>query len=196
MECIKAKINNNNGNRNGDYNDFFHCIWYCVSFARFEESELNLFKRLSQVYNNMTMPIIIVYTQNTNDKLSDTFVKYLQDNKLNTCLIKVLARDMEIMGSNKILKAFGREDLLKETLKKCTMALEGDMINFMTQKIAIKVKQNLLERNKLIEEKINNKVIEKFINKYNCVLNDEELKKYIADIFGKDLFLFYEEYNK
>ena len=195
LECIKAKINNNNGNRNGDYNDFFHCIWYCVSFARFEESELNLFKRLSQVYNNMTMPIIIVYTQNTNDKLSDTFVKYLQDNKLNTCLIKVLARDMEIMGSNKILKAFGREDLLKETLKKCTMALKGDMINFMTQKIAIKVKQNLLERNKLIEEKINNKVIEKFINKYNCVLNDEELKNYIADIFGKDLFLFYEEYN-
>jgi len=195
FESIQQKINNNNGTKNGDYNDFFHCIWYCVSGARFEKSELKVLEHLTEAYNKMTMPIIVVYTQNTNNKLSDAFMNYIQEKKLNASFIKVLARDTQIMGSNTILKAHGREELLKESLKKCTMALEGDMINFMTKTIANKVKQNLLDRNKLIEKNINKKVIEEFINKYDCVLTDEELKNYIVDIFGKSLFLFYENYN-
>jgi hypothetical protein len=148
LKCIKEKIDNNNGTINGDYNDFFHCIWYCVSGAKFEQSEINVLEKLSDAYIKMKMPIIVVYTQNTDNNLSNAFMKYIQKKKLNASFIKVLARDIKIMGSNKTFNAYGRDDLLEESLKKCTMALEGDMINFMTNSIADNVKQNKLERNK------------------------------------------------
>ena len=62
LKSIQEKINNNNGTKNGDYNDFFHCIWHCVSGARFQQSEIKFLEKLSQAYNKMTMPIIVVYT--------------------------------------------------------------------------------------------------------------------------------------
>ena len=74
LNYIQNEIKNNN--KNGDYNDFFHCIWFCISFARFEESEKNLLIKLSQVYNDKTIPIIIVYTQNINIKFNIKKVYY------------------------------------------------------------------------------------------------------------------------
>ena len=73
FKSIQEKINNNNGTKNGDYNDFFHCIWHCVSDARFQQSEINVLEKLSQAYNKMTMPIIVVYTQNTDNNQPDAF---------------------------------------------------------------------------------------------------------------------------
>ena len=77
FKSIQEKINNNNGTKNGDYNDFFHCIWHCVSGARFEKSEIKFLEKLSQAYNKMTMPIIVVYTQDTDKSQSDAFVDYI-----------------------------------------------------------------------------------------------------------------------
>ena len=66
LECIQNEIENN---INKNYNDFIHCIWYCISGTRLEESEINLLKKLSNAYNNNEMPIIIVYTQNIDDEI-------------------------------------------------------------------------------------------------------------------------------
>jgi len=193
LNYIQNEIKNNN--KNGDYNDFFHCIWYCISFTRFEESEKNLLINLSQVYNDKTIPIIIVYTQNINNSDSDSMEKYIKGIGIKTSFIKVLAKDMNVIHSRKTRKAFGKSDLLNLTFKKCTMALQGDMINFMIDTISDDVKGKILSKNKSLEKMINDNIIKKYINEYKCVLSDEGLKNYITEMIGNNLFSFYEKYN-
>ena len=103
---------------------------------------------------------------------------------------------MNVIHSRKTRKAFGKSDLLNLTFKKCTMALQGDMINFMIDTISDDVKGKILSKNKSLEKEINNKIIKNFINEYKCVLNDEEFKNYITEMIGNSLFLFYENYNR
>jgi len=194
LEFIRNEINNNK--KNGDYNDFFHCIWYCISGTRFEESEKNLLIELSKVYKDKKIPIIFVYTQNIDNTVSNRMNKFIQDIGIKTSFIKVLAKDMNLMFGGKIRKAFGREELLNETLRECTMALKGDFINFMIDTISDDVKGKILAKNKSLEKEINNKIIKNFINEYKCVLNDEEFKNYITEMIGNSLFLFYENYNR
>ena len=194
LEFIRNEINNNK--KNGDYNDFFHYIWYCISGTRFEESEKNLLIELSKVYKDKKIPIIFVYTQNIDNTVSNRMNKFIQDIGIKTSFIKVLAKDMNLMFGGKIRKAFGREELLNETLRECTMALKGDFINFMIDTISDDVKGKILAKNKSLEKEINNKIIKNFINEYKCVLNDEEFKNYITEMIGNSLFLFYENYNR
>ena len=123
-------------------------------------------------------------------------IKFIQDIGLKISFIKVLAKDMNLMFSGKIRKAYGRDELLNETLRKCTMALQGDLINFMIDIISDDVKGKILEKNKSLEKEINYKIINNFTNDYECVLNDEEFKNYITEMIGKGLFTFYENYNK
>jgi len=90
LECIRNKINSNN-NRN--YNDFIHCIWYCITGTRFEKPEFNLLKRLSEAYNDKTMPIIVVYTQLIDKKAADDMSKYIKKKDVKVSFAKVLAKD-------------------------------------------------------------------------------------------------------
>ena len=195
-EALKHIQNEIINNKNGDYNDFFHCIWYCISGTRFEESEKSVLIKLSNAYNDKKIPIIIVYTQNIDNIVSNKMIKFIQDIGLKTSFIKVLAKDMNLMFCGAIRKAFGRDELLNETLRKCTMTLQGDFINFMIDIISDDIKGKILEKNKSLEKEINYKIINNFINDYKCVLNEEEFKNYITEMIGKGLFTFYENYNK
>ena len=47
LQCIQDEIKNNN---NKNYNDFIHCIWYCITGTRLEKSEINLLKKLSKAW--------------------------------------------------------------------------------------------------------------------------------------------------
>ena len=102
---------------------------------------------------------------------------------------------MNVIHSRKTRKAFGKSDLLNLTFKKCTMALQGDMINFMIDTISDDVKGKILSKNKSLEKMINDNIIKKYINEYKCVLSDEGLKNYITEMIGNNLFSFYEKYN-
>ena len=193
LNYIQDEIRSNN--KNGDYNDFFHCIWYCISGTRFEESEKNLLIKLSNAYDDTKMPIIIIYTQNINNTVSNSMCKYIEDMGLKTSFIKVLAKDMNLLCGGGIKKAFGKSELLNETLQKCTLALQGKMINFMIDTISDDVKEKILIQNKLLEQKINDKIVKSYISEYKCVQSDEGLKNYITEMIGNSLFLFYENFN-
>ena len=47
----------------GDPDRFIHCIWYCVNGTRFEDIEAECLVKLSKLYNNDNLPIIVVYTK-------------------------------------------------------------------------------------------------------------------------------------
>ena len=101
LECIQNEIENN---INKKYNDFIHCIWYCISGTRLEESEINLLKKLSNAYNNNEMPIIIVYTQNIDNDISDEMKDYIETMKIKASFVKVLAKNVKLKNSNKIVE--------------------------------------------------------------------------------------------
>ena len=194
LNYIKEEIAKKN--QNGDYNDFFHCIWYCISSTRFEESEKRVLIKLSQAYDDKKIPIIIVYTQNIDNVVSNAMKSFIENMGLKTSFIKVLAKDMNLMFGGKIKKAYGKTELLNETLYKCTKALQGDMINFTIDTISEDVRQKILKKNKSLEKTINSETIKKFIKEFEYVLSDEQLKNYIAKMIGNSLFPFYENYNK
>ena len=195
LYCIQNEINKNNNNNN-NYKDFINCIWYWVSGTRFEEVEENLLQNLSKVYNTNIMPIIVIYTQAVDFEMADGMLNYIKKKFENISIIKILAKGTEIMNSIQSSKAFGDKELLNETLLKCTMALQGDMINIMTKTISDVIIKNLKKENEEKVIEIRKKIKDNFIKNYNEILTDEELKNYIVNLLGKNLFPFYENYNK
>ena len=73
QKFIKEQISTN------DPDKFIHCIWYCWTGTRLEESEKKLFEKLSQEYSLKTIPIIIVYT----NAISDEDIQKAKDYVLN-----------------------------------------------------------------------------------------------------------------
>ena len=193
LECIRNKINSNN---NKNYNDFIHCIWFCITGTRFEKPEFNLLKRLSEAYNDNIMPIIVVYTQLIDKKAADEMYKYIKKQDVKTSFVQVLAKDTKIMKSQKIKKAFGGDGLLNKTLLKCTQALKGDMINIMTKIFSDAIKTKLIDYNTEEIKNIGHNIINKFIKEYNYILSDEGFKNHIVLMFGNSLFPFYKNHTK
>ena len=114
---------------------------------------------------------------------------------VETIFVKVLAKDMEMMDDT-VKKTFGEKELLNKTLEKCTTELKGEMISLMTSKISADIKVNMMKKNVEFESKINELIIKDFINNYKYVLKEEEFVDYIINIFGKNLYIFYENYIK
>ena len=195
QKTIKYIQNHIKNKEKNNYNDFVHCIWYCVSGSRFEKSEIDVLKKLKQVYEDKNlMPIIVVYTQSIDNLLANKMNEYINKQGTETIFANVLAKDMEMMDDT-IKKAFGEEELLNKTLVKCTTELKGEMINLMTSKISEDIKSNLITNNKEYEKIINNNIIKEFIEKYKYVLKDEEFINYLVNLFGKNLITFYENYT-
>ena len=59
------KKNNNLGNSD----KYIHCVCYCTTGQRFEDSEEELVKNLINVYNDNWLPLIIVYTLALEDRI-------------------------------------------------------------------------------------------------------------------------------
>ena len=118
LECIKGEIENN---KNTNYNDFIHCIWFCITGTRLQEAEINLLEKLRNAYDEgQKIPVIMVYTQNINPQLSNDMEKFIREKKINTGFIKVMARDMVLPNNKGKIKTFGKEELIHETLNRCT----------------------------------------------------------------------------
>ena len=193
LECIRGEVEKN---KNNNYNDFIHCIWYCITGTRLENSEINVLNKLRNAYNeDKKIPVIMVYTQSVDDNLTNNMKKYIETIDKKLSFVKVVAKDINLMNK-KIIKTSGNEELIQETLKKCTKALKGNMISLMTQTISNVIVNKMKNINLSIEERINEKVIKQFIDDYKCVLNDEELKIYIVKLLGENLLPFYKNYNQ
>jgi len=186
MEYIQRLVNSKKTN----YNDFVHSIWFCINGARLESSESAIFNNLKRVYKDNTMPIIIVYLQAIDEDAANKMGDYIlkQHNEKN--YIKVLAEKTEIKD------AFGKDELLKETMKRCTNALQGEMIKLMTQKISQDVQKTMLDNNENNRTKVKDSIINEFNGNYKIVKTNKDFIGYIIDNFAKNLLKFYEKYKE
>ena len=181
---IKAQLSTN------DINNFVHCIWYCITGDRFEQAEIDLLNALKHTYPDNKIPIIIVYTQATDENMINDMKKYIKEININEKFIKVLAERKKLIDKN-YLEAFGLDELLNETFKKCKLAIKGDMHSVMTNNISQHIKNILTEENSSIKKYITEQVILFFIKDYKNVKNDDEFKKYIIDIYESNIKYFF-----
>ena len=179
--------------RNGNMNNFVHCFWYCITGARFEQAEIDLLNALRTSYKDNNIPIIIVYTQATDEELIKDMKKYMKEKKIEGKFIHVLAKGKKI--NNSYVEPFNLDLLLKETLDKCRKALKGEMNSIMTSNIAKHLKDLLLEENEKISKYTQEKIALDFIQYYER--NSEDFfKKYIIDIiFGETIKYFLDKNN-
>ena len=168
-------------NRN-DYNDYIHCIWYCITNTRFEKAELDVLKKLKKSYDSEDiMPIIVVYTQTEDDNIADDMCKVVKEQQKGISCVKTIAKDIPI-GNNEFIFAKGKDELLQITLEKCTKALKGKMINLMINKISKDLERDIKDKNKENEKNIFNEIINEFTNDYNKILKNEDFIDYIIKI--------------
>ena len=186
VKFIKNHIDIINRNNRDSYNDYVHCIWYCVTDSRFEDDEKVVLRKLKSSYKDNNLPIVLVYTQAEDIEMADKMGNYIDGIEEKTVFVKILAEDVELPNNGR-LPSFGKEDLLNITLKKCTEALGGNMINIMIKKISNDIKRIMLDININNEKTLNSLVIDQFINKYNEVLKDEEFMNYIICMLGRNL---------
>ena len=127
---IQSQLNTN------DYDKFIHIIWYCWTGTRFEQSEIELFKKISEQYSLNNIPVIIVYTNAIFPKEIENAKKYIkEDLKLENEFIDVLALEKELDG--KIIKARNLDKLIQKSvelgvekitpveMKRCIVKLDG-----------------------------------------------------------------------
>ena len=192
-ETIKRKIKEytNKINSNAlNYNNVINCIWYCISGPRFEEGEESLFNSLKDVYKDNIMPLILVFTKTTDISLANKMKEKIEEKNIDNSFVMVMAKDM-ILTNKAIKKAFGKEELIKTTLVKCTEALGSDMLKIMVTLISQNIKDNLIKESEKIMNEIKVKTIKDFFENYNNVLEDEDFINYIVNIFLKYLNYFY-----
>ena len=56
-------------NNLGDPDKYIHCIWYCTTGQRFEQVEEKSVKILQNIYDDNSLPLIIVYTLALSDQI-------------------------------------------------------------------------------------------------------------------------------
>ena len=192
---IKNYINNLSNSNGQNFNKVIHCIWYCLTDKRVLEEEEKLFKELTEIYKDNTMPIIFVYTKTKDPAIPQGIERELHSKNINNNFIRTMARNMKLV-SGRILEAYGKKDLINTTLKNCTKAMESDMLKIMMQEISKSIKNQLIQENRENIKKILDKTKDDFIQNYNGVLNDRDFFEYIINIFTDNLKYFFSTLKK
>ena len=175
-----------------DYNDYIHCVWYCITESKFEGPEIAVLKKLKHSYrNDNSLPVIVVYTKTESLDMANQMEQHIKNQNIDTLFIKTLAKSFE-MPNGKIKEAFGRKELLDSTLEKCTKSLQGELINLMVKNIVESIQKELIKKTKEKLQKIQEKMIDDFVNEFHQVLNDGELIDYIINIITNNLEIFYD----
>jgi len=190
-ENIKKKIEDYIGENKNDFNSVIHCIWFCINGTRFQEKEESLFWSLKNIYSENTMPMILIYTESTDEDAFDKMKQYLIDIKIDNNLVEIIAEDTRLINGT-IKKAKGNEELLKTTRNKCINALNSNMFNILVEKISNNLLENLHQKYEKNFWIIKDKVINNFIYNYKESLGDGDFIQYITDIFIKNLNIFFD----
>ena len=129
VKTIKNLINQASMDNNPD--KFIHCIWYCVSGQRFEETERESLIKLMKVYDDDTMPIIIVYTEAYSEEDADGVVEEIKqtiNEKISPnkqfSIFQIVAKD-KITGNEFKIEKFGIKELMECSLQKIQKAVNS-----------------------------------------------------------------------
>ena len=177
-------INNLQKSENKDY---IHCIWYCMTETKFEKPEIAVLRKLKNSYkNDNVLPVIAVYTKTESHEIANQMEEHIKSQGIDTIFIKTLAKSFT-MQNGTVKNTFGKEELLKATLEKCTSSLQSELINLMIKKVSDEIKSDILDKYTKLLQKIQENIISKFVSEFNQVLNDGELIDYIINFIIENI---------
>ena len=132
VQTVKKLIDEASINNNPD--KFIHCIWYCVTGERFEESERESLIKLMKIYDDDTLPIVIVYTEAYNEEDSEAVSdeirnvlkeKINKDKEINICKVVAKNKEIKLGGDKYIIEKQGIKELMDISLKKIILAVNS-----------------------------------------------------------------------
>ena len=171
----------------GNYNNFVHCIWYCLSGTRVEDVEISYLQKLKRVYNDDTMPIIIVYID---ESIPEETEKYIKKFLPNIEIVSVVPKDIRL-PNGRIRRSRGVDKLMELTLDKIMESLRGNMQIIMTKNIKDELSRQIRLENNKIKLNIINSIIDDFISNYREVKSDSLFIDYLLTILGRNLTEFF-----
>jgi len=199
INYIKNLIDKKHNNKNKNFNDFVHCIWFCVKGTRFQDSEIEVLKKLKEVYGESIMPIIIVYTNAADSSATKEMKKFITSDDSNiknyikeSDFIKVNSKESQMPGSDDKIPPFGGDKLLQTTLNKCTQSLKGNMKIIMMENMSNNIETTMKKLNSDNKKKIFENIINEFIKNYKEVKKDDDFINYLVNMIGKNLKQFYQ----
>ena len=171
---------------NGDPDFFVHCIWYCVTGTRFEEIEEETLKKLSSIYDDSKLPIIVVYTQAMVPEYYNTIKKDIINLKNDLEFIPVVAKDIKLADGS-IIKSKNIDSLLLKSAEKAKNAVYSSVYSSLKKIINTTINNDIHENKKKIKENIeefkiyknNVRLMKENIDPINIYINI--LKKYLYD---------------
>ena len=183
---IETKIEEN------DPEKFIHCIWYCWTGTRLEDSEFEILKKLSEQYTLSKLPIIIVYTQATNEDS----IKKAKEHILNNFEIKeedfipILAQEVQIPNSQNKIYPFGLNRLIEDSINKSSNAVNSACYEGIMEEMKKIIITKLEELIKKLKEKSNKNAddINSYLSKGSKM---EDLQKVIVDFIIKLNFQYF-----
>ena len=154
VESVKNLINEASINNEPD--KFIHCIWYCVTGDRFEESERESLIELMKIYDDDTLPIIIVYTEAYNEEdvesVSEEIKKVLKEKinkikEINICQVVAKNKEIKIGGNNFVIEKMGIKQLMDISLKKIILAVNSACFYSFKNKLKNDYKNEINKKN-------------------------------------------------
>jgi len=190
VKNITKYIENLELNGNPDY--YIHCIWYCITGTRFEDIEEETLLKLSSIYDEFKLPIIVVYTQAIVPNYYNAINKEIKKINKNIEFIPVIAKDMEI-SENKFVKSKNLDTLLTISIEKSKNAVNSSVFSALRKnvlnQIDIETKNgldksiNILNLPMKKDDNIKIEFIEEyiFINIFKIILFGEDSNKSLKE---------------
>ena len=117
---------------NPDY--FVHCIWYCVTGTRFEDIEEETLSKLSSIYDDSKLPIIVIYTQAMVPEYYEAIKNEVYKIKNNFDYIPVVAKDIKLADGSTV-KPKNLDKLLINSLEKSKNAVYSSVFSSLKKNI-------------------------------------------------------------
>ena len=118
----------------GNPDEFIHCIWYCVTGTRFEDVEEEILFKLSAIYDDSTLPIMVVYTQAMVPEYYNAIEKEIHKIKKDIEYIPVVAKDIKI-SDEQYVKSKNLDTLLLKSVEKSKNAVYSSVFSSLKIKI-------------------------------------------------------------
>ena len=174
--------------KTNNYNNFVHCIWYCISAKRFENVEVQTLQSIQNYYQGNKIPIIIVFTQTVDGKATKSMKKYISTQIDCKDFVEILADDIKAV-SGQVIKSFGISNLINITLNRCKEALNGDIRTVMTNQILYNIENTLKNENEIIKNHIFEKLVINFTKRF-YIQSVESFQQNIINLIGYNVNYF------
>ena len=138
---------------NGNPDEFIHCIWYCVTGTRFEDIEEDILFKLNELYDDNTLPIIVVYTQAMVPEYYNAIENEIRKIKKDIEYIPVVADDIKI-ADNHYVKSKNLDKLLVQSLEKSKNAVYSSVFSSLKKNILTEIEKNIERGNTEIVENL------------------------------------------